>query len=201
LKNEVGHSEPQKRAVHVNHYYLNYDQPEMPPSWSVLEATSFGSLAYLIRQLTAANAKSVAWLINIPEPALKSWTLSLSYLRNLCAHHNRIWNRTHTIKPYIIKQYASDLTPNDKTYAQAVTTWVLQKKFPVHRTGMLDWVIYLISIQTYNSTRLDFPLIGDPGLSGSDVSKHRLMPYLAPLRRRSPACSARRPAPRGQGGR
>jgi abortive infection bacteriophage resistance protein len=93
----------------------------------MIMAISFGSLATIIRRLNAGNLKSVAWLIGLPDPALKSWCLSVSYLRNLCAHHSRIWNRTYTLKPFITRQQERDLTPNDRTYAQAVTLRTLLK--------------------------------------------------------------------------
>ena len=136
LKEEIGHHDTGRRAVHVAHYYDNYDEPDMPPSWMLFEAISFGSFAHVIRRLNAANLKSVAWLLGITDPALKSWCLSLSYLRNLCAHHSRIWNRTYTIKPLIMRQYQTDMTPNDKTYAQAITLRVLLKQC----SGPSNWI-------------------------------------------------------------
>lgn len=136
LKDEIGTTDFSKRAVHIQHYYNNYDEPELPPSWMLMEAISFGSLARLIKNLNAKNMKSVAWLINIPEPALKSWCLSLSYVRNLCAHHNRIWNRIYTLKPFITKQHKSELDPNDKIYAQAVTIYILLRNCS---TGAPQW--------------------------------------------------------------
>lgn len=128
LKDEIGHSDPRKRAVHIAHYYESYDVPDMPPSWMIVEAISFGSLANLVRNLNLANSKSVAWLIGLQEPALKSWCLSLSYLRNLCAHHSRIWNRVYTLKPTTIRQYDDELNPNDRTYAQAVSLKIMLNK-------------------------------------------------------------------------
>lgn len=125
LKEEIGHYDPRKRAVQIAHYYSNYDDPPLPPAWMVLEAISFGSLVHIIRKLNAQNLKLVARLVGVPDPALKSWSLSLSYLRNLCAHHERVWNRIHTIKPFITSQHRTDLTPNDKTYAQAVVLYTM----------------------------------------------------------------------------
>jgi abortive infection bacteriophage resistance protein len=157
LKEEIGHSDPKKRAVHIDHYYSNYNTPDMPPSWMLFEAISFGSFAYLVRKLNAANSKGVAWLVNIPEPALPSWCLSLSYLRNLCAHSCRIWNRTHTIKPIIIKNYKSEMSPNDKTYAQAVTLWVLLKRC----SGPTEWKKRLADLFNEHPD-VDLPALGFP---------------------------------------
>ena len=37
----------------------------------------------------------------IDEKILSSWIHTLVYIRNLCAHHSRIWNRTLAIKPKV----------------------------------------------------------------------------------------------------
>jgi abortive infection bacteriophage resistance protein len=35
-----------------------------------------------------------------PSPyVLESWMQSINYVRNICAHHSRLWNRTLTIRP------------------------------------------------------------------------------------------------------
>ncbi len=36
----------------------------------------------------------------IDEKILSSWIYTLVYIRNLCAHHSRIWNRT--LAPYLL---------------------------------------------------------------------------------------------------
>ncbi len=48
---------------------------------------------YLQRQLAAKY--------NIPPMVLQSWLKTLNYIRNLCAHHARLWNRELAIKPFI----------------------------------------------------------------------------------------------------
>lgn len=35
------------------------------------------------------------------EVVLLSWLLTLNAIRNICAHHGRLWNRTLGVKPYI----------------------------------------------------------------------------------------------------
>jgi abortive infection bacteriophage resistance protein len=124
IKEEIGHGDPQKRTVSVAHYYKTYDDPEMPPSWMVLEAISFGKLAYIVRNLAAHELKAMSHAVCLADTLLASWCLSMSYLRNLCAHHSRVWNRVMTIKPAISSSLRLDMTPNDRAYAQLV---VVQK--------------------------------------------------------------------------
>ncbi|WP_446011931.1 Abi family protein [Candidatus Electrothrix sp.] len=47
-----------------------------------------------------------------------SWLHSFTYLRNLCAHHSRLWNRTFTVRPKVFKKYRKHFCNNYKLYAQ-----------------------------------------------------------------------------------
>jgi len=42
----------------------------------------------------------------IDEKILSLWIHTLVYIRNLCAHHSRIWNRTLAIKPKVPNKLA-----------------------------------------------------------------------------------------------
>ncbi len=126
-KKDIGHAEPKRRDIFIEHYYSLYSTPETPPSWMLFEALPFGSVSMAVKWLNRPNRTRVGRTLNLVEPAIKSWPHSLSYTRNLCAHHSRIWNRTFTIKPYIIKQYATDMAQNDRIYAQLVVAQIFMK--------------------------------------------------------------------------
>jgi abortive infection bacteriophage resistance protein len=54
---------------------------------------------------------------------LYSWLLVLNYVRNLCAHHSRLWNRELAVKPLIPDRrhdprwYAGVTVPNNRMFA------------------------------------------------------------------------------------
>lgn len=55
--------------------------------------------------LNVKDQQAIANRYGIPDWQLfKSWLFSLSYLRNLVAHHSRLWNRNITSKPMLPKQ-------------------------------------------------------------------------------------------------
>jgi hypothetical protein len=56
------------------------------------------------------------------------WLHSLNYVRNICAHHGRLWNRECRIKPMIARAYKAELTPNARVYAQLVVMQILLAK-------------------------------------------------------------------------
>ncbi len=74
----------------------------MPPSWMMLEITSFGTLSSLYSYLKPTNGKrDIARYFGLADSVLSSWLHSMVYLRNICAHHARLWNREMQIQPII----------------------------------------------------------------------------------------------------
>lgn len=117
--------------IFIEHYYANYSSPELPPSWMVFELVSFGTVSQVFGNLIGSNQKAIAKIFGLHPKVLRSWLHTLSYLRNLCAHHQRLWNRTFTIKPITAKGYEEYLDPNDRLYAQLAVVQVLLKKIAV----------------------------------------------------------------------
>lgn len=129
IKDDIGHdtSRAAMRQTFIKHYYDKYGDPELPPSWMVFEVLSFGTVSLAFKSLTRQNQKLVAKAFGLDGAVLASWLHALSYLRNLAAHHQRLWNRTYTIKPIQAKQYATELPDTTRFYAQAVMAEVLLK--------------------------------------------------------------------------
>lgn len=127
VKSDIGHDPAGEkvRAVFIQHYYDKYSQPELPASWMVFEALSFGSVSQVYRHLKRERQKVIAAAFNLDPKILASWLHALSYLRNLAAHHQRLWNRSYTITPIIAKKYQKDLKDGTRLYAQIVVIQVL----------------------------------------------------------------------------
>lgn len=85
----------------ITHYKAKYTEPQMPPVWSVVEVMSLGMLSHWITNLKPSDRADVALNYQLNEQVLKSFIRHLTYVRNLCAHHSRVWNRklTVTTKP------------------------------------------------------------------------------------------------------
>lgn len=129
LKKDIGH-DPAKAAMRqtfIQHYYEKYGDPVLPPSWMAFEVLSLGAVSQVFKSLLREHQKPVAKAFGLDGSVLASWLHAIVYLRNLAAHHQRLWNRSYTIKPIIAKQYAAELTDPSRFYAQAVTIEVLLK--------------------------------------------------------------------------
>lgn len=74
----------------------------LPPSWMGIEIMSFGTLSKLFSQLKAGKDKrDIANHFGLAETVFENWLHCMVYLRNICAHHSRLWNRTLSIKPQL----------------------------------------------------------------------------------------------------
>jgi len=120
IEDGTGYMNPKKQNDFCKHYYTKYNDPHLPPSWMVAEvlpigvwSSAYDNLKYRDDQKKISNFYGLHYIIMI------SWLHSFTYLRNLCAHHSRLWNRKFTIKPKIAKQYEKYLQPNDSFYANA----------------------------------------------------------------------------------
>ena len=90
----------------IKHYNEKYTSPELPPAWMTFEVISMGLLSKVYRDLkTNDGKKAISQHFKLPNPyILQSWMHSLAYVRNICAHHGRLWNRTLTVKPELLKK-------------------------------------------------------------------------------------------------
>lgn len=94
------------REVFIQEHNAKYTNPSRPPAWKTIETLSLGHLSKLYKNLTNSPAKKeIARSLGIPKPHfLNSWLHSLSLLRNLCAHHSRVWNKNLSSPPQLMER-------------------------------------------------------------------------------------------------
>lgn len=101
LKNEEADSDKEgKIEVFIHHYYRQYDEPEYPPCWMVAEILSLGAWSKVYENLSVSrDRKIISRQLSLPPATLQSWLHSLTYLRNMCAHHSRLFGRKFVMRP------------------------------------------------------------------------------------------------------
>ena len=87
----------------LTHYLDTYTSPITPPSWLVVELLTAGELQRLYAGLARKYRKAIARELHLTEPVLQSWLKSHVRVRNICAHHGRLWNRFLGVYPAIPK--------------------------------------------------------------------------------------------------
>jgi len=94
----------------IKHLQATYRE-KLPPVWAVCEVMSFGSLSRWYASLQPKmTRRAIAKPYGIDENVLESWLQHLSLVRNVCAHHSRLWNREFTIIPQSPKHKPKPLT-------------------------------------------------------------------------------------------
>jgi abortive infection bacteriophage resistance protein len=81
------------KEVFIQHLLANYVEP-LPPIWAAVEIMTLGQLSKWYANLkSGADRNLVAHIYDCDEVNLVSFLHHLSTVRNLCAHHSRLWNR------------------------------------------------------------------------------------------------------------
>lgn len=109
-------TKPQERFL--KYFKKKYTSETLPPSNMAMEILTMGKLSRLFKGLkNDVEKKSIAEDFGLPSVILSSWLIYLNNVRNICAHHGRLWNRGITAdRPTIPKRkkykFSGEL-PND----------------------------------------------------------------------------------------
>jgi abortive infection bacteriophage resistance protein len=78
-------------------FKFHYPEEPMPPSTMVLETLTLGKTARLFKALkNDVEKQEIANDFNTVSSTLTSWLVYLTNVRNVCAHHSRLWNKRIT---------------------------------------------------------------------------------------------------------
>lgn len=70
--------------------------------WVACEVWDFGTLSTLFNGMLEADQDSIARQYGLSNGRIfATWLRSLNYLRNVCAHHSRLWNRNIVDQPLL----------------------------------------------------------------------------------------------------
>ncbi len=103
LLNKISNSIQTSRQEFIIKYSKRYNQ-HMPPAWKSFEIITFRSLQTIYKNLKSAkDKKSISSRFGLNHQVFESWMDTLVYIRNICAHHTRLWNIILTISPTWLK--------------------------------------------------------------------------------------------------
>jgi len=87
LRKEINRS----KEVFVSHHHDKYDG--VFPIWVAIEVTSFSLLSKIYSNIKGVAQSSIARSYANNKEYIKNWLYALSTVRNICAHHGRLYNR------------------------------------------------------------------------------------------------------------
>lgn len=89
----------ERQEVFIHHLLRKYAEP-LPPLWAVCEVMPFGLLSRWYGNLSDVQVRAaIAKEFDLDHRQLASWLHHLTIVRNVCAHHGRLWNREFTVTP------------------------------------------------------------------------------------------------------
>lgn len=140
----------------VRHNKVKYGLPLA--IWVACEVWDFGTLSNLFKGMREADQDAIAVQYGVSNGRVfATWLRSLNYLRNVCAHHSRLWNRNMVDQP--------------KLPPSAEMPWVAAFEQDVHARArcflLLKITLHLLSIINPQSSwpeRMKAHLLCFPGL-------------------------------------
>jgi len=143
LENDIRKS----REVFIRHLIQKYDEP-LPPLWATVEIMTFGQLSSWYANISSGSDRnSIANVYNMDEINLTSFLHHLSTVRNVCAHHSRLWNREFTFTFKLPRKKPIRLLPSLNLTPDA-------KKNIYNTLLMLEYLMEIISPGTHWKKRL-----------------------------------------------
>lgn len=103
LLTKIAKNVQETKQEYILKYIKKYEQ-FLPPSWKSFELLTFTNLLSIIKNIK--NNKDlipVAKSLGLHHSLLISWLDCFIYVRNITAHHGRLWNIILTIKPEWVK--------------------------------------------------------------------------------------------------
>lgn len=146
----------------IQDFDKNYSN-DMPPCWMTMEIVSFGTLSMLFKNLKSGSTKrKIAKHFGLSDRVFESWIHTLVYLRNVCAHHSRLWNKDLRIQPTLPKSddevWLTDTTiRNDKVYFMLSMLLFLLKKVNPKTTFQTRILLLLTKYPNSDKKAMGFP--------------------------------------------
>jgi abortive infection bacteriophage resistance protein len=150
------------KEAFVKHHRNKYQDPDFPPIWVACELLSLGQLSQWFMQMKPGMRQKVARTYRIDQQVLQSVLHHLTHVRNVCAHHARLWNREFVITSNLPKKGVPDLIAavDDKSSRKLYKTLCLINHLLVCIDDDPDWrnrLIALIELRTPDLFAMGFP--------------------------------------------
>jgi len=142
--------------------FFNIYSNQWPPSWMAMEVSSFGTLSLLYKCVNAGTCKrDVANYYGVRDTVFELWIHSLVYVRNICGHHSRLWNRNLRIQPVTPRRLAHPFVTQpvctDRIYyVMCIIKYLLNIIEPGNNfTSQINWLF--IEYPSINKQIMNFP--------------------------------------------
>lgn len=146
----------------IQHYVSKYDSPALPPIWAIVETMTFGNLSHWFENTKdVAVKKAIMKAFNMPTVDITEKVFhALTPIRNVCAHHSRLWNRKFTMVLPEIKRLRNNLISGSDAhylYNYLVIIDVLIRAISPRSSWRKRLIDLLDTIEPINHKSMGFP--------------------------------------------
>ncbi|MGR6980321.1 Abi family protein [Testudinibacter sp. P27/CKL/0425] len=153
-------------------WHTNQNKPI--PFWVVIEVWDFGTLSKYYSFLKGSYQTRIAKKFDIDANTFGKWLHEINLLRNLCAHHSRVWNREYSSEirtPTIQNLNVAD-KGKKRLFSRIIVLWYLNSKAGSKNYKWLEKLISLINE--------DFPAVPNAklesmGITGDPIQQIELL--------------------------
>ncbi len=138
IEKEVSRS----KELFVKHFKSNYDGFPILPFWIATEIMSFGTVSKMFGELLNQYQTPIANRYNMQKQDFASVLHHLTYVRNVCAHHCRLWDRVWDIKPRIPigKHWQPPVVPDPtRVFVTLLFVYRILKKCSANARFAIEW--------------------------------------------------------------
>ena len=148
--------------VFAAHHRDKYPDLQTPPIWASCELMTLGQLSRWYSALkSTADQRLIAKSYGLHESTLRSFLHHLTVVRNSCAHHGRVWNRTLvvTMKVPTDRQiaYLFNPTAQPRIYNTLVMLALLQCAINPACTWAKELKLFIEANSAVNLSAMGFP--------------------------------------------
>jgi len=145
----------------IQHIRNTYSEP-LPPVWASAEVMSLGLLSSWYDNLKpSATRVAISNAYQVDDSVLSSWLRHLTLVRNICAHHGRLWNRKFVLTPQLPRSKPAGLglqfiPGSRKIYNTMVLTLHLMSLI-APKSQWKDKLLVLLTSESLTLSGMDFP--------------------------------------------
>ena len=186
---DLGHQDatlfkPKYYSINLNHLKAEYNRTNKSGTpftnakvWEVAEAMSFGHLSKWYENIRRGKVKqAIADSYSMDQKILVSSLRHLARVRNICAHHERLWDRTLTTTLAVPNRLGGNSKAwfNDKEPAKIYNALVMMAYLLDIITPNGDWADRLISLVLWAKKHVPEGDMGFPkGWEGLEIWRDR----------------------------
>jgi len=126
----------------VKHFRRTYVEYPDLPIWVLTELMSFGTLTRMYRGMNKPDQRAVSNRYRIQAGDFGTILLHLVYVRNLCAHHSRLWDRPWSVRPVLPRgnSWQPPYVPsNERPFSTLLLSYYLLKNCAAVNTFATEW--------------------------------------------------------------